>query len=55
MSRLADAYGWSKKDLSSFTGGEILQIVQKLTKKQKEMSEQGLTGFCPMMRVLSGK
>lgn len=48
MYRLADAYGWSKNDLSSFSGGEILQIVQKLIKKEKENKD-----ICPMMNMFA--
>lgn len=54
MSRLADAYGWSKKDLSSFSGGEILQIMYHVRDKEKEAAKQGIGGMCPVMKMLGG-
>lgn len=54
MSHLADAYGWSRIDLASFSGGEVLQIARNLSKKQKELEKQGFNSYCPMMRVLTG-
>lgn len=51
MSRLAEAYGWSKNDLTSFSGGELLQIVRRLVKNEKERPKE----ICPMMRLLAGR
>jgi len=55
MSRLADSYGWSKNDLSSFTGGEVLQMMYHVMDKEKEMAKLGISGMCPMMKMLGGK
>ena len=54
MYHLADEYNWSKKDISSFSGSEVLQIMYKLRDKKKEManSEKNL---CPMIGMLKGK
>jgi len=46
---LGEAYGWSKNDLSSFSGGELLQIVKRLVKNEKEHPNE----ICPMMKILS--
>ena len=49
MFRLGDAYGWSKNDLSSFSGGELLQILKRLIKNEKE---RGNNKTCPMLNAL---
>lgn len=54
MFRLAEAYGWSKKDLQSFDGGEVLQLVYKLSDRQEKQNKLGFNG-CPMISALKGK
>lgn len=54
MSHLADAYGWSKKDLSSFTGGELLQMMYHVRDREKELAKQGISGMCPMLKMFGG-
>ena len=52
MSRLGEAYGWSKSDLMAFSGGELMQILKRLLKNEKERGGQTV---CPMLSMFGAR